>query len=213
MFLLTSVGAPLLLQAVIEEKSSRVSEILLGLVEPVELMAGKLVGAVAAVQVIALVYAGAALLLVARVGLFALVPWKLIVAFPICLSAALLLYGALYLAIGSACETPREAQSLMMPVVILLVLPATALMSVLENPQGLVATAGTFVPWWAPFLVMLRLAITPGPPWWQLALSAVTVAAAIFATLWVSGRIFRAGLLWRGKAPSFRELLRLVREP
>ncbi len=210
LFILVLMGAPLLLQAVVEEKSSRISEVLLGLVEPTELMIGKLLAACAGMLLIAALYVAVGLGIANRYGWSDLVSPHALIALPICLVLALGQFGAIFLAIGAAVSSAREAQSLLMPVNLLFILPAVAVASILQNPTGPLAMAGTFIPLWSPLVVMVRVSIPPGPPAWQLITAALLCLASIAVCVWAAGRIFRIGLLLQGKPPSLRQLAQWV---
>jgi ABC-2 type transport system permease protein len=115
-----------------------------------------------------------------------------------------------FLALGAACSDPREAQALMLPVMGVLVLPMALLPNVVGDPQGPAAVAVTFYPPAAPLYLLLRVAVPPGVPWWQLGVSVLLVAALTLATVWAAGRIFRVGLLVQGRGATWGEMARWV---
>jgi ABC-type Na+ efflux pump permease subunit len=81
---------------------------------------------------------------------------------------------------------------------------------VLQNPASPLSVGMSLFPPASPFLMLMRLALRPAPPAWQVALSVVLTTATALVCVWAAGKIFRTGLLMQGKAPSFRELLRWV---
>jgi ABC-2 type transport system permease protein len=81
---------------------------------------------------------------------------------------------------------------------------------VLESPDGPLAVVLSLIPFLTPLLMFLRIVVLT-PPWWQIALSLVIMGAAIWGVLWLSGRIYRVGILMYGKKPTFPELVRWVR--
>lgn len=202
---------PQLMNSVIEEKMSRISEVLLGSVTPFELMLGKLVGAGGVSIVIAFTYTAAAYAAAIYFGLASIVSIGLLVEFAIFLALALLLFGSLYLAIGSACSTFKDAQSLMMPVILVTIFPMMMLGAILKTPDSPFAIATSFFPFCTPYIMLMRAALNPPAPLWQVLLSIVTTAATTLGVVWASGRIFRTGLLMQGKAPTFGEMLKWVR--
>ena len=202
---------PQLLNNVIEEKMSRISEVLLGSVTPFELMLGKLAGAGGVSIVIGFVYTGAAYAAAIYFGLAGMVSVGLIVEFALFLALAFLLFGSLYLAIGSACNTIKDAQSLMMPVMLVTIFPMMMLGPILKTPDSAFAVATSFFPFCTPYIMLMRAALNPPAPLWQVLLSIVTTGATTLGVVWASGRIFRVGLLMQGKAPTFGEMLKWVK--
>ncbi len=134
----------------------------------------------------------------------------LLLALAIFLLVAILLFGSLYMAVGAACNELKDAQSLMMPVMMMSMLPALVWVAVLKSPSSPLAIGLTLFPPATPFLMLMRLAIRPAPPFWQVGLSVVLSTLTAFFCVWAAAKIFRTGLLMQGKAPSFRELARWV---
>jgi ABC-2 type transport system permease protein len=83
---------------------------------------------------------------------------------------------------------------------------------VLRAPDGTLATVLSLIPTAAPFLMMLRISLQPGPPAWQIAVSVLLMAATVVVVVWAAGKIFRTGLLMQGKSATIGEMLRWVRE-
>jgi ABC-2 type transport system permease protein len=98
----------------------------------------------------------------------------------------------------------------MMPVMLLSMFPIFVWTAVLKNPASPLSVGMSLFPPATPFLMLMRLALSPAPPAWQVLLSVVlTTLTAIFC-VWAAGKIFRTGLLMQGKAPGFTELARWV---
>jgi ABC-2 type transport system permease protein len=120
-------------------------------------------------------------------------------------------YSSLYAAIGSAVnEDMREAQSLSFPIT-LLVIFSIAMMSVaINDPTGPVAVWGSIIPFSSPINMMARIPTgVPGTvPWWQLALSMTLLIAGFIFSVWLSGKIYRTGILMYGKKPSWKEMIK-----
>jgi ABC-type Na+ efflux pump permease subunit len=95
---------------------------------------------------------------------------------------------------------------------IVLMLPLFMSAVVLRAPSSTLAVAASLFPTATPFLMLVRLALTPPPPLWQLALSVVLTVGTAIALVWAAGRIFRVGLLMQGKPPNLPELLRWIRQ-
>jgi ABC-2 type transport system permease protein len=204
-------GGQYLLMSTIEEKSNRVMEVLVAAVSPFELMTGKILGQMAVGLVVLLIYAVlglSALAVFAALG--ALDPW-LIVFLLIFYLLAYLTIGALMAAIGSAVNDVREAQSFMMPVMLLTMLPWLLWVPILRDPNGALATVLSFIPPVGNFVMLLRLSSTAAPPLWQTVLSIVVSAVGAWAALWFAAKVFRVGILVSGKPPTFATLIRWAR--
>jgi ABC-type Na+ efflux pump permease subunit len=210
MFFVIMTSAPQLLNSVIEEKMSRISEVLLGSVTPFELMMGKLLGNVGIAMLLATLYVSGGFIVAAYHGYANVVSPGLIAALAFFLLLAILLYGSMYTAVGSACSELKDAQSLMMPVMLLSMFPIFVWTAVLRNPESPLSVGMSLFPPASPFLMLMRLALKPAPPAWQVALAIVLTTLTALATVWAAGKIFRTGLLMQGKAPSFAELARWV---
>jgi ABC-2 type transport system permease protein len=210
MFFVIMTSAPQLLNSVIEEKMSRISEVLLGSVTPFELMMGKLLGNAGIAMVLAALYVGGGFAVAAYYGYANVMSPGLIAALVFFLFLAILLYGSLYTAVGAACSELKDAQSLMMPVMLLSMLPIFVWTAVLKNPSSPLSVGMSLFPPASPFLMLMRLAMRPAPPAWQVVLSVVLTTLTAMAIVWAAGKIFRTGLLMQGKPPSFVELARWV---
>jgi len=201
-----------LLTSVIEEKSSRVVEVLLSALSPFELMAGKILG-----------MAGVGLTLVvlwSTVGYVAatvrhvqyLVQIGHVGEFILYYVLGYLLISSILAAVGSACNTLKEAQPLMAPLTLLLIIPLMFWMQVVHEPNSTLAVILSLVPPMTPFIMVLRL--TSGEaaiPLWQQVAVPLWLAAWVLIAMWAAGRVFRVGLLMYGKPPGFRELARWLR--
>lgn len=212
LFLALMTTAPQLLTAVVEEKMSRISEVLISSVTPMQLMAGKLLGVAAVSVLLALVYLGGGVYAAVTSGQFDLIQPALIGWFLVYLLCAVLIFGSIFIAIGAACSDLKDSQAMMQPVMILLMLPVLMVPMVLRAPASTISVVASLIPTATPFLMLVRLALTPPPPLWQLALSVVLTVSTAAALVWAAGRIFRVGLLMQGKPPNLPELLRWIRQ-
>lgn len=210
LLVVVSVAAAPLFQAVLEEKTSRVSEILVSSISPFELMLGKLLGSLGAGGISAAIYAGTVLALL-KLVFGAAVPLGLVGLFVVYLVLALLLWGSLFLALGAACSDIKDAQNLMVPLLVLQVLPLLLATNIASQPAGGLARSLSLFPPTAPIAMLLRLGHDPGPPTHEILLSLVLLAAAVAGAVWAAGRVLRVGLLAHGRGASLREILRWVR--
>jgi ABC-2 type transport system permease protein len=114
-------------------------------------------------------------------------------------------------AVGAAVNEMREAQMLMMPMMLLLLLPMILWPTISRDPNGALAIAMSFVPPIGSFIMLLRMTSTTPPPLWQVWASIAVGLAAAYAVLWAAAKVFRIGLLMYGKPPDLRTLMRWVR--
>ena len=204
-------GAPQLLNSVIEEKMSRISEVLIGSVTPFELMAGKLAGSIAVSVLLAAVYVVGGLMVAHRFGYGDVVHGSDIAWLFLFLLLASFMFGSVFITIGAACSDLKDAQGMMPPAMLLLMLPWLTWFAVLNAPDSPMSIGLSFVPTATPFLMLLRIMLPPGPPTWQIVLSVAITGAATVAVVYAAGKIFRTGLLMQGKAASVGEMWRWVR--
>lgn len=207
LFMLTMTSAPQLMNQVLEEKMQRISEVLVSSVTPFELMLGKLLGSVGISLTLASVYLGGVIWATHHWDVSHFVSPVTYVMFMLMTVFALLMYGSLFSAMGSACSEIRDAQSLLMPVMILLMIPMFSLGAIIESPNGAVATVLTYVPTATPMIFLFRMLAPPGPPTWEIFAAMAMCLLTTVALLWASGRIFRIGVLAQGQTPTFRKLI------
>ncbi len=215
------MSASHLITSTLEEKMNRTFEVLLSAVSPTELMTGKLLGqAAAGLTLIAiwLVVAGIGAGVVPRFvssdqigSLSGLLPASLLFWFIVFFLLAFLFIASMYVAIGSVCNTMREANSLAQPIVFVLVVPVMMMFYAAKNPDHIIVKVLSFIPPFSPFLMVNRLPASPPPPWWQPLVSAVILLAATVLVIQAAGRVFRIGILMYGKRPSLPEILRWAR--
>ena len=145
-FMVVMATTPQLLQSVIEEKMSRISEVLLGSVSPFELMMGKLLGNVGIAMLLASLYVGGGYAVATYFGYTDSIPPTLLASTALFIAMAVLLYGSLYLAMGSACSELKDAQSLMMPVMLLSMMPMFFWLAVVQAPNSPLSVGLSLVP-------------------------------------------------------------------
>jgi ABC-2 type transport system permease protein len=211
MFMSVMTSGTHLLNAIVEEKMSKISEVLLGSVTPFQLLAGKLLGVVAVSTLLAAVYFAGGVYAASAIGRLDLIEIPKLLWFLLFLVCAALMYGSVFLGLGSACSDLKDAQSMMQPAMILIILAYFSAFVVIREPDSTLSVGLSFVPPLTPFAMMLRIAMPPGPPVWQVVASVVLLLAVTAGVVWAAGRIFRVGLLMQGKAPNLPELLRWIR--
>ncbi len=200
-----------LMTSTIEEKSSRVVEVLLAAVSPTQLMAGKIIGQLGVGLLMLTVYAGLGVLGLLSLAMIGVLDPMQLVYLLVFFLIAFVTISALMAAIGSAVNELREAQTLLTPVMLVLMLPMMLWMPISRDPNGTLATVLSLLPPVSPFAMVLRISSSTPPPEWQIALAIAIGIAAVFAAVWFAGKVFRVGLLMHGKPPNFATLWRWVR--
>lgn len=211
--LLTSVltGGQYLMTTTVEEKSSRVVEVLLSAVSPMQLMAGKIIGQMGVGLVLLVLYAGMGVAALVSFALFGLLdPW-LIVYLAIFYLIGYFVVASLMAAVGAAVNEMREAQTLMTPIMVFLMVPWLLWMPISRNPESTLAVVSSFLPPINTFTMLLRMTSSVPPPWWQVWISIAIGVASAWAAVWFAAKVFRIGLLMFGKPPNLATLIRWVR--
>ena len=215
------------MRATLEEKTSRIVEVIVSSMKPWHLMLGKIlgVGAVSLTQLSIWLLSGALLgtggipaLLAARPELADLGQIRdalpglglvaLFIGFFLC---GFFMYSGLYACVGAMCNTDQEAQQAQAPVVIFVVAPILLLIPVIQSPMTPWSTGLSLFPLFSPILMWARVA-GGGIPAWQVVLSFALMALAVVAIAWLAGRIYKTGILMTGKRPTLPELWRWVKE-
>jgi ABC-2 type transport system permease protein len=199
-------------RSIIEEKTSRVFEVLLATIKPDELLAGKIlgVGAVGLTQVgIWMVAAG---LLAARAGAMSGIKLSVaqVVFFIVYFALGYALYSSVAAALGAMTNSEQELQQLNMFLMMPLFFCMLMLVPVITNPNSVISRIVSEIPFCAPLLMNLRISISMPQPW-EIILSIVLILVTIYAVLWVSSRIYRVGILMYGKKPNLPEILRWLK--
>ena len=211
MFMVIMSSASPLLNSVMEEKMTRISEVLLGSVTPFELMLGKLLGSLMVSVTLALVYLAVGFIAASYWGYGSAISPMIVGWFILYLMTAILMFGAAFMAIGAACTDLKDAQGMMTPVMMMFMLPMFVWTVVLQAPDSFFSTVISLVPICTPMLMLLRMTLQPGPPLWQVGLSIVLTVGTAMLFVWAAGKVFRTGILMQGKSATLGEMLRWVR--
>jgi ABC-2 type transport system permease protein len=209
----------LVMRSVIEEKQSRIIEVLLSSIRPFDLMLGKLTG----IGLVSLTQVGlwlGSLFLLSAVSAapaftgssFQLPPVNpfLVVFFLIFFLLGYFLFSTLYLVVGAMVSAEEDAQQLQMPVMLSAVIPMLLLEQVLRQPSSLFSTVLSLVPLFSPILMFGRISVQTPPPW-QIALSIVLLLGTIYGAVWLAAKIYRVGVLMYGKPPTLPELVKWLK--
>lgn len=215
MYMAIIIYGSFVFQGVLEEKSSRVMEVLVSSVRPFPMMAAKIaaLGAVGLTQM-AVWSAGWIVLAVFGITLAGLdlggIRPSLILYLMLFSLLGYFLYAALFAAAGSVISRIEDSQTASLPVVMLVIVSLFVSQAAVFNPGSALAVLLSFVPFFTPTVMMARLAMAP-PPVWQVLLSILLLAGGVVGVAWLAGRIYRAGVLSYGQKPSAREMLRYLR--
>jgi len=224
------------MHGVMEEKQSRVLEIIVSSVRPFELLMGKVlgIGAMGLLQMGA--WAGILLLLTMSAGGiislfldpadlnlpagagqeellaaadFALPSFQpsLFIWFLLFFFGGYLLYASLLAAVGSAVEHQQDAQALMLPLTALIIIPILFITVIVESPNTTLSVVLSLIPFFSPILMIVRIAVT-SVPFWQVLASFLLLCGTFVGAVWVSSRIYRVGILMYGKRPTIKDLVR-----
>ncbi|HKR10767.1 MAG TPA: ABC transporter permease [Pyrinomonadaceae bacterium] len=221
MYLAILMYGQVVLGAVIEEKETRIAEILFSSVKPFTLMMGKLVGVsfVALTQLLIWGTAFAAFALYG-VGLLASrgvpasipnVPFSHYVYFALFFLLGYFVYATIYALVGSMVTTAQEGGQLAMPIILILVVSFYLFLPVSRSPDSTFSFWVSMVPFSAPVAMLVRI-VTQTPPFWQIALSLVIGFGSVLLIMWFASRVYRVGMLMYGKRASLPEAWRWVRQ-
>lgn len=202
-----------LLTSVIEEKSSRVVEVLLSAVSPTELMAGKILGMSLVGVLLISIWGGVGLFAADARGMSSLITGMRLTYVVLYFIPGFLFAAGLMAGIGAACNTLKEAQSMTFPQSLLTMVPMIMWFYLTEYPNSVLSIIISYVPPITPYVMILRICADPHTPVWQIVTTLAVLWAAVFGVIWAAGKVFRVGVLMYGKPPSPRELLRWLRYP
>ncbi|MXX67904.1 MAG: ABC transporter permease [Gemmatimonadales bacterium] len=214
----------MIVRAILEEKQSDIVEIMVSSLRPWELMLGKIVGVgavgIAQMAVWALVFAlaavygltaGASTLAEAGIDIASIpIPWGTLVLMFFFLVFGYLLYAGMFAGAGATISNEHDAQQVMLPITMLIILPFIATQGVIQSPNAGWGVILSLVPFFSPLVMPARLFATSVPVWQWLA-SLVLLGIFVLGAAWVAGRIFRVGILMKGQRANLPQVLRWIR--
>jgi ABC-2 type transport system permease protein len=212
--------------SVIEEKTSRIMEVLTSSLTPFQMLLGKVLGVGLAGLTQMAIWGGTIFLLSSqRTPLAAVFGMSadaaqsfpipsmapgLLVVFLLYFALGFMLYGALYAAIGAMCNTIQETQQYAIFVTVFIIVGFFAVFALIKDPTGPLGITMSYIPFFAPFTMPVRWSLTSVPPL-ELFLSLALMVVTLLACVWLAARIYRTGILMYGKKPSWSELWRWIR--
>lgn len=207
------------LRGVVEEKQSRIIEVVISSISPLQLMFGKIlgIGLVGLTQFTVWSIFGAILPTVLASfslasGMMSMpdIPKSLLVYFVLYFILGYFLFATLFALAGSIVSNEQDAQQVQMPITMLLIFATIFSTLIIRDPNGTTSIALSLVPFFGPVLMFLRIAVQT-PPFWQIALSLSLMVVTIIACSWLAAKIYRVGILMYGKRPNIPELIKWLK--
>ena len=214
----------MVMRSVIEEKNSRVVELVVSSVKPSHLMAGKIlgVGAVGLTQIFIWVsilaflsfYAGSLVTSIFSVPAAEIklpsIPVSVLIYFVVFFVLGYFFFSTWYAGLGAMVNSEQEAQSLQMPLIMFLVIPVLMMVYVIGNPDSTLSIVLSLIPVFSPIVMFMRISVQM-PPFYEILASIVFLILSIAAMIWLVGKIYRVGILMYGKRPNLPELIKWIK--
>lgn len=216
LYMVTIIYGIMVMRGVLEEKSTRMVEVMLSSVDPLQMMAGKILGIGAASLVQVTVWIGVGLLATAygRMAFGPNLPFAIetdmVVYFGVYFVLGYFLYATLYAIIGAICDTEQDAQHLQILVIVPMILSLLAMTFITRQPGAAPSVVMSLIPFFAPMIMIVRVNVLT-PPWIEIAASILILIGTIAGVMWAAARIYRVGILMRGKRATLSEMIRWVR--
>jgi len=202
-----------LLTTTIEEKSNKVIEVLLSAISPMQLLSGKILGQAGVSAVILAMYGFVAIAGLIAFAMMDVVSVGQLGLFLVYFVMGYFMIATMMVAVGSAVSELSDAQSLMGPMMLVMIVPFILWPILTEHPHGVVAVATSYIPPLIPFVMIIRVTATTEPiMMWEILLSIFVGYISVFCMIWMAARIFRIGILLQGKPPNLLQLIRWVKQ-
>jgi ABC-2 type transport system permease protein len=210
------------MRSVLEEKTTRMVEILVSSLTPFQLLMGKILGiagvsltqyliwSVSASLLAAFGGGAAALMHLGSLGFKIQFPLPLLGYIFVFFLGGYLVFASLFAAVGALVSNEQDMQQAQTPVTVLIVTPIILFGFIMRNPSSTLAVVLSEFPFFSPILMPLRIALQ-SPPFWQIALAIVLLALCTVFTVQLSAKVYRTGILMYGKRPSLVEIFRWLR--
>jgi ABC-type Na+ efflux pump permease subunit len=210
MFMMVMISAIPLLTSVMEEKSERIAEVLLGSVTPWQFMLGKIIGSLGVSITTSAIYVAGAAITFDRMNLSELVPYDVLPWFFVYMVLNIIMIGSIMTAVGSTCNDSKDAQAIQFPLMLPIILPLFLIMPVIMNPLGKLATGLSLFPLWTPMIMLLRQSTSVTIPIWQPLSGLAGVVLFTIFFVWAGARIFRSAIILQGKRPKFGTMIKYI---
>jgi ABC-type Na+ efflux pump permease subunit len=208
MFLMIMMSVPAMLNSVMEEKTQRIAEVMLGSITPFEFMSAKLLSGIAVSLTSSAVYVLGGLFVLTSLSLQGFVPFHVLPWFFIYMILAILMFGAMSASLGATCSEPKDAQSLTFPMILPAIIPMFIYIPVAKEPLSAFSTWMSLIPPFTPMLMTLRMATPESIPIWQPIAGLIGVLLFTVLFVWAGGRLFRVAILMQGTPPKFANIIK-----
>ena len=230
LYLFTLLYGASVMRSVLEEKTTRIVEVIISSIKPHQLLLGKIIGVCLVCLTMFLIWGGCAVLLLMNInpilGLFGIqeLPLQFIeitdiikstgpsafLYFLIYFVSGFFLFSTFYAVAGAICNSEEEAQQVVTPLVMMLMIPLMLMFGLFRAPDATLTVALSHIPFFSPLIMFMRISVLT-PPLWEILLNIAAMIATIFAVILVTGKIYKIGILMYGKRPTVRELWRWLR--
>ncbi len=208
MFMLVMMSAIPLLAAVMEEKTEKIAEVLLGTITPFQFMMGKVMGGIGVSLTTAAIYVTAGIFTLNRLGYESLIPYEILPWFFIYTILFIIMVGSGMAALGATANDNKDAQFLTFPGIIPVILPMFIMVPIIQDPSGTLATTMSLIPPFTPTIMMIRLATEVTVPTWQPIVGLMGVILFTLFSVWIGARVFRTAILLQGQKPTIANLFK-----
>ena len=225
LYLFTLLYGSMIMRSVLEEKTTRIVEVIISSIKPHQLLFGKIIGVCLVCLTMFLIWSSCAILLLMNInpilGLFGIqgLPPQFIEITAIIKSTGLsaflyfliyfvsgfFLFSTIYAAAGAICNSEEEAQQVATPLVMMLILPFMLMFGLFRAPDATLTIALSHIPFFSPLIMFMRINVLT-PPFWEILLNIAVMIATIFGAILVMGKIYKIGILMYGKRPTLGEL-------
>ena len=227
LYLFTLIYGASVMRSVLEEKTTRIVEVIISSVKPHQLLFGKIIGVCLVCLTMFLIWGGCAVLLFMNLnpilGLFGVeglppefsgitdiiksTAISAFLYFLIYFVSGFFLFSTIYAAAGAICNSEEEAQQVVTPLVMMLILPFMLMFGLFRAPDATLTVVLSHIPFFSPLLMFMRISIL-APPFWEILLNIAVMIATIFGAILIMGKIYKIGILMYGKRPTLSELWR-----
>jgi ABC-type Na+ efflux pump permease subunit len=208
MFLMIMMSVPGMLTSVMEEKTQRIAEVLLGSITPFEFMSAKLLAGIAVSLTSSAVYIIGGVMAVTYMGFDEYIPYHVLPWYLVYMLLSIIIFGSISTALGSTCSEAKDAQSLNFPAILPALVPMFIYFPVAKEPLSSFATWVSLIPPLTPMLMVLRISTPASIPAWQPYLGLLGVLLCALFFVWIGSRIFRIAILMQGTPPKLSNIIR-----
>ena len=230
LYLFTLLYGASVMRSVLEEKTTRIVEVIISSVKPHQLLLGKTIGVCLVCLTMFSIWGSCAILLLMNInpilGLFGVqgIPPEFIeitdiikstgpsafMYFLIYFVSGFFLFSNIYAAAGAICNSEEEAQQVATPLVMILILPFMLMFGLFRAPDATLTIALSHIPFFSPLIMFMRINVLT-PPLWEIVLNIAVMIVTILGVTLLMGKIYKIGILMYGKRPTVRELWRWLR--